>query len=108
MAEFFAAIRGVAKHPEQFKVMINCCEKLHASCGTKRRGRGLCKAKGGQKRAMVPDSDNGFCAAEPPSASSRECQQKFAEGRQGLFKSCHDQSLLTPPRFPSARGRAAT
>jgi triphosphatase len=36
MAEFFAAIRGVAKHPEQFKVMINCCEKLQEAFGVMR------------------------------------------------------------------------
>jgi hypothetical protein len=33
MAGFFAAVRGVAKHPEQFKAMINCCEKLQEAFG---------------------------------------------------------------------------
>jgi triphosphatase len=33
MAEFFAAVRGVARQPEQYKVMINCCEKLQEAIG---------------------------------------------------------------------------
>jgi triphosphatase len=33
MAEFFLPIRGVAKQPEQYKLMINCCEKLQEAIG---------------------------------------------------------------------------
>jgi triphosphatase len=33
MAEFFAATRGVAKHPKQYKPMIACCEKLQEALG---------------------------------------------------------------------------
>jgi triphosphatase len=33
MAEFFLLIRGVAKQPEQYKLMINCCEKLQEAIG---------------------------------------------------------------------------
>jgi triphosphatase len=33
MAEFFAATRGVAKHPKQYHSLIACCEKLQESLG---------------------------------------------------------------------------
>ena len=78
MAEFFVTTRRVAKQPKQYKVLINCCEKLQEAIGVLRDEEARVEFLQGESWP------NQGCDASPettasPAPKHRPCLQNTAD-----------------------------